>query len=91
MTEKKKTAKTTTNVANKAKAKSATTISKEEPKEEIVMKKESLFPAVEAANIIGLSSFDFYMIKKAKKINDGKFVSLPKMQEYYKEVIIEGR
>lgn len=89
MTEKKKTAKTTTNVANKAKAKSATTISKE-PKEEIVMKKESLFPAVEAASIIGLSGFDFHMIKKAKKIDDGKLMSLSKMQEYYKE-IIEGR
>lgn len=91
MTEKKKTAKTTTNVANKAKAKPATTISKkEEPKEEIVMKKESLFPAVEAANIIGLSGFDFHMIKKAKKIDNGKLISLSKMQEYYKEVI-EGR
>ena len=52
--------------------------------------KEDVYPAINIANTFGISSFDFYMIKEAKKITDNSLVSIAQFQKYYQEVV-EGR
>ena len=54
------------------------------------VKQEEVYPAINVANIFGISSFDFYMIKEAKNINDNSLVTISDFQKYYQEVI-EGR
>lgn len=51
---------------------------------------EDVYPAINIANIFGISDFAFYMIKEAKGINDGSLMTMSEFQRYYQE-IIEGR
>ena len=52
--------------------------------------KEDVYPAINIANIFGISDFAFYMIKEAKGINDGTLLTMNQFQKYYEE-IVEGR
>jgi hypothetical protein len=79
MTEKK------TTKVNKVSAKKITVANK--PKAKVIAQKEEVFPAIDAANIIGLSDFDFLTIKKVKKIDNGTLISISDMQKYYDEII----
>lgn len=80
MTEKKKTTKkTTTRVTATPKVQAP-----------VIAKKEEVYPAIDVAHIIGMSDFDFLIIKRQKGINDGTLLSITQMQEYYDESI-EGR
>ena len=51
---------------------------------------EDVYPAINIANIFGISDFAFYMIKEAKGINDGSLMTMSEFQRYYQEVV-EGR
>lgn len=83
MAEKKKEIKKT--VAKKAPIKAKANTRAKAP-----VKKEEVYPAINIANTFGISSFDFYMIKEAKKITDNSLVSIAQFQKYYQEVV-EGR
>ena len=48
---------------------------------------EDVYPAINIANIFGLSDFAFYMIKEAKGINDGTLITMSEFEKYIKEVI----
>lgn len=52
--------------------------------------KEDLYPAVQLAEILGISSFDFFMIKDTKNINDGTLLTMTEFQKLYQK-IVEGR
>ena len=54
------------------------------------VQKEEVYPAISIANIFGIPSFAFYMIKEAKNINDGTLLTMSEFQRYYNEVV-EGR
>ena len=79
MAEKKKETKKT--VAKKAQA----NVRASAPVQQV-----DVYPAIDIANIFGISDFAFYMIKEAKKINDGTLMTMSQFQKYYKE-IVEGR
>lgn len=81
MTEKKKTTKKTT-------ARVAAAPKVQAP---VIEHREDVFPAIEVAEIIGLSDFDFLTIKNKKGITDGTLLSITQMQEYIQKVIKEGR
>lgn len=81
MTEKKKTTKKTT----------ARVVAAPKAQAPVIEHKEDVFPAIEVAEIIGLSDFDFLIVKNRKGINDGTLLSITTMQEYAQEVIKEGR
>lgn len=49
--------------------------------------KEDVYPAINIANIYGLSDFAFYMIKNEKNINDGTLMTMSEFERYMKEVI----
>ena len=82
MTEKKKETKKT--VAKKAVKAEANT------QAQAPVQQEDVYPAINIANIFGISDFAFYMIKEAKGINDGSLMTMSEFQRYYQE-IIEGR
>lgn len=48
---------------------------------------EEVYPAINIANIYGLSDFAFYMIKSEKNINDGTLMTISEFEKYMKEVI----
>ena len=79
MTEKKKETKKT--AAKKAQANT---------KALAPVQQEDVYPAINIANIFGISDFAFYMIKEAKGIDDGTLMTMSQFQKYYKE-IVEGR
>ena len=54
------------------------------------VQQEDVYPAINIANIFGISDFAFYMIKEAKGINDGTLLTASQFQKYYKD-IVEGR
>ena len=54
------------------------------------VKQEEVYPAINIARTFGISSFDFYMIKEAKKIDDNSLMTIAQFQMYYQEVL-EGR
>lgn len=83
MAEKKKEVKKT--VTKKAPAKVQTNTRAKAP-----VKKEEVYPAINIAKTFGMSSFDFYMIKEAKKITNDSLITIPQFQKYYQEVV-EGR
>lgn len=49
--------------------------------------KEDVYPAINIANIYGLSDFAFYMIKDKKGIDDGTLMTMSEFERYMKEVI----
>ena len=51
---------------------------------------EDIYPAVQIAEILGIASFDFFMIKNAKNIEDSTLLTMTEFQKLYKEAI-EGR
>lgn len=51
---------------------------------------EDLYPAVQIAEILGISSFDFFMMKRAKNLNDSTLLTMSKFQKIYQEAV-EGR
>lgn len=55
-----------------------------------VVKQEDVYPAIDIVKQHNISSFDFFMIKKATGIEDGTLITLSDFQKYYKK-IIEGR
>ena len=48
---------------------------------------EDVYPAINIANIYGLSEFAFFMIKDAKGINDGTLITMSEFERYVNEVI----
>lgn len=48
---------------------------------------EDVYPAINIANIYGLSEFAFFMIKDAKGINDGTLMTMSEFERYVNEVI----
>lgn len=48
---------------------------------------EDVYPAINIANIYGLSEFAFFMIKDAKGINDGTLMTMNEFERYVNEVI----
>ena len=48
---------------------------------------EDVYPAINIANIYGLSDFAFYMIKDAKGIDDNTLITMSQFERYVKEVI----
>ena len=54
------------------------------------VQQEDVYPAINIANIFGISDFAFYMIKEAKGIKDGTLLTTSQFQKYYKD-IVEGR
>ena len=51
------------------------------------VKQEEVYPAINIANTYGIPSFDFYMVKEAKGINDDTLITISEFQRYLKEVI----
>ena len=51
---------------------------------------EDVYPAVQIAEILGISSFDFFIMKRAKNINDDTLLTTSKFQKFYQEAV-EGR
>jgi len=51
---------------------------------------EDVYPAIQIVEILGISSFEFFMIKRAKNIDDGTLLTMSKFQKFYQEVV-EGR
>ena len=51
------------------------------------VKQEEVYPAIHIANTYGIPSFDFYMVKEAKGINDDTLLTIREFQGYLREVI----
>ena len=54
------------------------------------VQQENVYPAINIAEMYGVSDFAFYMIKKAKNINEGTLITMDTFKQYYNEVV-EGR
>lgn len=54
------------------------------------VQQEDVYPAINIAEMYGVSDFAFYMIKKAKNINEGTLITMDTFKQYYNEVV-EGR
>ena len=51
---------------------------------------EDVYPAIQIAEILGISSFDFFIMKRAKNIDDDTLLTTSKFQKLYQEAV-EGR
>ena len=86
MAEKKKETKKTD--AQKASVKVKAPIkAQSNTKAKAPVKQEEVYPAINIANTYGIPSFDFYMIKEAKGINDNTLLTIAEFQRYHQEVI----
>lgn len=54
------------------------------------VQQEDVYPAINLAQMYGVSDFAFYMIKKAKNIDEGTLITMDAFKQYYNEVV-EGR
>ena len=54
------------------------------------VKQEDVYPAINLAQMYGVSEFAFFMIKKAKNIDEGTLITMAAFKQYYNEVV-EGR
>ena len=54
------------------------------------VKKEEVYPAVQIAEMFGISDFVFYMIKEANNLNDGSLLTVSEFQKYHIDTM-EGR
>ena len=69
-------------------------IAKKEKKEEVVLveqNQEALLPAFQIAEILNMSSFEFFIIKRKNNINDNDLLTISQLKEMYKQTIEEGR
>lgn len=85
MAEKKKEAKKTTAKAKNPVFKTSRAQGNTQAKAQV--KKEDVYPAIQIAQTFGIPDFAFYMIKEAKKINDGSLMTVSQFQKYYNEVV----
>lgn len=51
---------------------------------------EDVYPAIQIAEIFGVSSFDFFMMKNAQDLNDSTLLTMTEFQKLYQKTI-EGR
>lgn len=51
-----------------------------------VLVKEDVFTAKSIAELLDISSFDYYGIKKQNNINDDTFLTVKEFQEMYKNI-----
>lgn len=79
MAEKKKEEKT-----KKTATKKAVSLPKTKAK---VLVKEDTYPAIEIAELLGMSQFAFYIMKKEANIDDGSFLTISEFQELKKQTI----
>ena len=60
------------------------------PKAPSPVAQEDVYPAIQIAEILGVSSFDFFIVKRAKNIDDDTLLTMSKFQKFYQEAV-EGR
>lgn len=65
---------------------------KEAPKQKkVVIPTDPKFFAKDAAERLGIESFEFFLIKRQAKIQDDTPVTIAEMKEYFNTIVEEGR
>ena len=68
------------------KKKATKKVDKAEKSSAKVLVKEDIFTAKEIAELLNVSSFDYYGIKKQNNINDDSFLTVKEFQKMYKNI-----